>query len=59
MDRNRLSRLIAAEETLYAANNPRSLELFQQSSKCLLAGVPMHWMVRSMFFIVICPALLC
>lgn len=47
VDRARLARLIEAEEAAYAARNPASLALFEESSTCLLAGVPMHWMVRS------------
>ncbi|KAI8466121.1 MAG: pyridoxal phosphate-dependent transferase [Monoraphidium minutum] len=47
IDRARLARLLRAEEEAYAARNARSFALYQESSKCLLAGVPMHWMVRS------------
>lgn len=44
VDRARLQNLIVRERQLYAANNPTSRALFDESRKTLLAGVPMSWM---------------
>lgn len=42
--RKRLVQLIESEERVYAQRHPKSLALYRESSECLLAGVPMHWM---------------
>jgi glutamate-1-semialdehyde 2,1-aminomutase len=39
-------RILAQELERFAAEHPRSLELSQRARRSLLAGVPMHWMVR-------------
>jgi len=44
VDRGRLPALIAREQDTFAANNPKSLDLFQEARATLLAGVPMTWM---------------
>jgi hypothetical protein len=44
--RSRLARLLLAEEQVFAERNTASLQQYQQAKSCLLAGVPMHWMVR-------------
>ncbi len=44
VDRGRLLALIAHEQDTFAANNPKSLDLFQEARATLLAGVPMTWM---------------
>jgi glutamate-1-semialdehyde 2,1-aminomutase len=44
VDRGRLPALIAHEQDTFAANNPKSLDLFQEARATLLAGVPMTWM---------------
>ena len=38
--------LLATELERFAREHPRSLELSQRARRSLLAGVPMHWMVR-------------
>jgi glutamate-1-semialdehyde 2,1-aminomutase len=38
--------LLGAELERFAREHPRSLELSQRARRSLLAGVPMHWMVR-------------
>ena len=45
-DRSHLSSLIAAEEELFAARNPRSKALGERAKASLLGGVPMPWMTR-------------
>ena len=44
IDRTRLRALVARERERYAADRPRSRELFAQAAQTLLAGVPMSWM---------------
>ncbi len=44
VDREHLQALIAREQDTFAANNPKSLDLFQEARATLLAGVPMTWM---------------
>ncbi|HEX8855412.1 MAG TPA: aspartate aminotransferase family protein [Thermoleophilaceae bacterium] len=44
MDRGRLAQLLAAERERFAADHPRSRELFERSKRSLVAGVPMSWM---------------
>jgi glutamate-1-semialdehyde 2,1-aminomutase len=39
-------RLLAEELERFAGEHPRSLELSHRARRSLLAGVPMHWMVR-------------
>jgi len=46
IDRARLADLIAAERDRYAAEHPRSRELFERTSRSLLGGVPMSWMTK-------------
>ena len=46
IDRSRLHALVAREEQRFLAEHPRSRELFERAQGRLLAGVPMHWMVR-------------
>ena len=47
LDRSRLARLLAAEESRFEAAHPRSRELFDRARRSLLGGVPMNWMIRS------------
>lgn len=47
LDRERLKRLIAQEEATYLERHPKSKALYDRGCGSLLAGVPMHWMVRS------------
>jgi glutamate-1-semialdehyde 2,1-aminomutase len=42
----RAERLLADELERFARDHPRSRELTQRARRSLLAGVPMHWMVR-------------
>lgn len=46
IDRDRLARLHAKEETRFVSLHPRSAALAQQARGPLLAGVPMPWMTR-------------
>lgn len=46
IDRARLAELTAAERDRYAVEHPRSRELFERTSRSLLAGVPMSWMTK-------------
>ena len=46
LDRTRLPALLAAEERRFGENHPSSRALFERARKVLLAGVPMHWMVK-------------
>jgi hypothetical protein len=46
INRSRLARLLLVEERTFADRNRASLQQYQQAKSCLLAGVPMHWMVR-------------
>jgi glutamate-1-semialdehyde 2,1-aminomutase len=46
IDRERLARLRADEEQLFADNHPRSAELSAEARRSLLGGVPMPWMTR-------------
>jgi glutamate-1-semialdehyde 2,1-aminomutase len=46
IDRERLQRLLQAEEERFVAAHPRSRELFEQGEHSLLAGVPMPWMTE-------------
>ena len=46
LDRGRLAALLADEERRFRETHPRSLALSRRASASLLAGVPMHWMVR-------------
>ncbi|HVS84611.1 MAG TPA: aspartate aminotransferase family protein [Gaiellaceae bacterium] len=44
--RERAERLLAEELERFEREHPRSRELSQRARRSLLAGVPMHWMVR-------------
>lgn len=44
IDRDRLARLLSAEEDLFISRTPNSAEMFERSKGSLLAGVPMPWM---------------
>ena len=44
VDHGRLDELLRRERRTYARRNPRSIDLFEQASRSLLAGVPMSWM---------------
>ncbi len=44
IDRARLADLLARERGRFADEHPRSRELFAETSKTLLGGVPMSWM---------------
>jgi len=46
IDRTRLRELSEAETTRFAETHPRSLELSQRARRSLVAGVPMHWMMK-------------
>ena len=46
IDRDRLRARLRAEQQRFADERPRSRELFERGRASLLAGVPMHWMVR-------------
>ncbi|HSL64292.1 MAG TPA: aspartate aminotransferase family protein [Gaiellaceae bacterium] len=41
-----LTRLLADERARFEREHPRSRELAERARRSLLAGVPMHWMVR-------------
>ncbi|MDX6551161.1 MAG: glutamate-semialdehyde -aminomutase, partial [Gaiellales bacterium] len=44
IDRGRLAELLIRERERFADEHPRSRELFAETSKTLLGGVPMSWM---------------
>jgi glutamate-1-semialdehyde 2,1-aminomutase len=44
--RHKLSELLQKEREAFIANHPKAKALFARSSKCLLSGVPMHWMIK-------------
>jgi glutamate-1-semialdehyde 2,1-aminomutase len=44
--RDRAEGLLARELAAFARDHPRSLALARRARRSLLAGVPMHWMVR-------------
>ena len=46
LDRARLATLMASETARFAADHPRSAELFEAAKGPLLEGVPMPWMVK-------------
>ena len=46
LSRKRLADRLAAEEGRFAAEHPRSRELFERAKASLVSGVPMSWMVR-------------
>ncbi len=46
VDRDRLGRLMAAENASFERANPRSRALFERAREPLLDGVPMNWMIR-------------
>ena len=46
INRTRLQEAIARENERFAAEHPRSKQLFERAKKSLLAGVPMNWMER-------------
>jgi glutamate-1-semialdehyde 2,1-aminomutase len=46
VDRERLRELMTREEARFAADRPRSLELFERAKRSLLGGVPMNWMTK-------------
>jgi glutamate-1-semialdehyde 2,1-aminomutase len=46
IDRARLETAVAKEKERFAAEHPRSKQLFERAKKSLLAGVPMNWMER-------------
>lgn len=46
LDRNKLKKLLEAEESLFHKNHPKSYELYQRARKSLHGGVPMLWMIR-------------
>jgi glutamate-1-semialdehyde 2,1-aminomutase len=45
-DRDRLRRSLERETARFVETHPRSRALFDRAQRSLLAGVPMHWMVR-------------
>lgn len=46
IDRQRLAACLAEEQEKFRREHPGSLKLSEEARKCLLAGVPMNWMVR-------------
>ncbi len=46
ISRDRLKLLLSQEIDLFRRNHPRSYALYERAQSCLLAGVPMNWMVR-------------
>lgn len=46
LNRDKLKAQLTAERQRFIAAHPRSRALFERAQKSLLAGVPMHWMVR-------------
>ncbi len=46
LDRDRLAALLEAERERFAAEHPRSEELYERGEGALLAGVPMPWMTE-------------
>ena len=46
IDRSRLASLMEREQKKFVDERPKSRALFERGRKSLLAGVPMHWMVK-------------
>lgn len=46
IDRNRLEKLLIAEESSFHQSHPKSFQLYQRARKSLQGGVPMLWMIR-------------
>src|SRR5580700_6738635 len=46
IDRARLAALMVREQKKFVSERPKSAALFERARKCLLAGVPMNWMVK-------------
>lgn len=46
IDRSRIKELMVREERQFVKEHPKSKALFKRAKACLLAGVPMNWMVR-------------
>lgn len=46
IDRNRIKQCLEAERKRFVETHPKSQELFERAKGCLLAGVPMNWMVK-------------
>jgi glutamate-1-semialdehyde 2,1-aminomutase len=46
IDRGRLASLMGREQKKFVDERPKSKALFERARKSLLAGVPMHWMVK-------------
>ena len=46
IDRGRIKELMMKEVRTFIDEHPKSKKLFQRAKTCLLAGVPMNWMVR-------------
>ena len=46
IDRQRLATLAAREQSSFIREHPRSQALFERAGRSLLAGVPMHWMMK-------------
>ena len=46
IDRGRIKELMMKEVRTFIDEHPKSKKLFERAKTCLLAGVPMNWMVR-------------
>ncbi len=46
IDRERLNRLLSAEELRFHRDHPKSYRLYQRACRSLQGGVPMLWMIR-------------
>jgi glutamate-1-semialdehyde 2,1-aminomutase len=46
IDRARLNKLLADEQTRFVETHPRSRALFERAKSSLFEGVPMNWMVK-------------
>src|SRR3989440_12329559 len=46
IDRNHLATLMNREQQRYVHDRPKSKAMFERTSKSLLGGVPMNWMVK-------------
>jgi glutamate-1-semialdehyde 2,1-aminomutase len=46
IDRSKLAKLLAEEDSLFEKNHQQSRQLFERAKKSLHGGVPMNWMIK-------------
>jgi glutamate-1-semialdehyde 2,1-aminomutase len=46
VDRERLRKALTREQQQFETEHPRAMEFFERARDAMVAGVPMHWMVR-------------